>query len=194
MKIGIFGGSFNPPHLGHLQIALESIEQGYVDRVIFVPTGDLYSKPDLASAKDRYQMLLLFTEGYPFFEVSDYEVRNGRKYTYQTLQHFQKKYPSSKLYFLMGMDNLLEFPTWKEARWMLREYHLLVTARDGTGYEDLQKKYETYDTVCFTSIKTLPISSSQIRADGKLGFANTSSYLVPKELRYIKEKHLYQDL
>lgn len=111
LKIGIFGGSFNPPHLGHQLITRELIEKGYVDKMIVVPTGDEYEKLGLIDAYHRYQMSKLTLETIPTVEVSNYEVRNGKKYAYETLEHFKRKYPENSLYLVVGADNLNELTT-----------------------------------------------------------------------------------
>ncbi|MDE5587038.1 MAG: nicotinic acid mononucleotide adenylyltransferase, partial [Bacilli bacterium] len=84
MKIGIFGGSFNPPHRMHLEIGEKMISHGYVDQVIYVPTGKKYPKSELLEDEIRYQMVCLMTEDNPHLEVSDYELQNHLIYTYQT--------------------------------------------------------------------------------------------------------------
>lgn len=90
MKIGIFGGSFNPPHNMHENIALNLIANGYVDKVIYVPTGDNYNKKGLVSFCDRYEMVLLMTNNNPNLEISSIGNNDEYKYTYQTLDYFQK--------------------------------------------------------------------------------------------------------
>ena len=76
MKIGIFGGSFNPPHKMHKNIALNLIKNKYLDKVIYVPTGNKYNKKDLIDAMDRYNMLKIMIEGYKNLELSNYEIKN----------------------------------------------------------------------------------------------------------------------
>ena len=93
MKIGIFGGSFNPVHKMHENIAKELIKKGIVDKVIFVPTGSKYKqKNNLLEDKHRYEMLKLIASKYENIEVSDYELKDELVYTYQTLIHFKDEY------------------------------------------------------------------------------------------------------
>ncbi|MCI8588205.1 MAG: nicotinic acid mononucleotide adenylyltransferase, partial [Bacilli bacterium] len=91
MRIGIFGGSFNPPHRMHLDIGREMVAKGYVDRVIYVPTGKKYPKSDLLEDNLRYQMVSLMVQDKEYLEVSDYELQNHLVYTYQTLEYFKEK-------------------------------------------------------------------------------------------------------
>ena len=107
MKIGIYGGSFNPPHKVHLQIATYLIKEKLVDKVIYVPTGIKYEyKNNLISNEDRYNMLKLLTLNNEMLEVSDYEFTNDVTYTYQTLDYFNNLYPDDEIYFVCGADNL----------------------------------------------------------------------------------------
>ena len=93
MKIGIFGGSFNPPHKMHKKIAKVLIKKGYVDKVIFVPTGMKYEyKTNLISNKKRVDMLSLMIEKEKNMAISKYELQQKPIYTYETLKHFKKKF------------------------------------------------------------------------------------------------------
>ena len=100
MKIGIFGGCFNPPHKMHKSIALELIMNHYLDKVIYVPTGNKYNKTSLIDAKHRYNMLKLMTDDNTTLDVSDYELKNTLTYTYQTLDYFKDKYKKDEIYFI----------------------------------------------------------------------------------------------
>ena len=94
MKIGIFGGSFNPPHNMHKNIALDLIKNKYLDKVIYVPTGNKYNKKGLANQNDRYNMLKLMIEGYDNLDVSNYEF-GKLTFTYETLNHFKNIYKNA---------------------------------------------------------------------------------------------------
>ena len=95
-EIGIFGGTFNPPHKMHLKIALLLIEKNYVDKVIFVPTGNKYDRKDLNNEIDRLNMVNLMIKDYKSLESSDYELGKERVYTYQTLNYFKELYKTMK--------------------------------------------------------------------------------------------------
>ena len=90
MRIGIFGGSFNLPHKVHKKIATSLVKYGYLDKVIFVPTGNRYKKKELVDAKDLFPMLSLMVKNYINLEVSSYEIQDYLVYTYQALDYFQK--------------------------------------------------------------------------------------------------------
>lgn len=185
MKIGIFGGSFNPPHIMHKKVALELIEKKYVDRVIFVPTGNKYEKNDLVLDFHRYKMLELICENN--LSVSDYEMREGLKYTYQTLDYFQGLYPYDEIYFILGYDNLAYFDQWKNYAYILQNYFLLVVAR---GENQTFEQFSAYkEHLIFTTIEKMAVSSSEIRK--QLKERRFSDKIDVKVLNYILKHDLY---
>ena len=191
MKIGIFGGSFNPIHLAHKKIILELLDRHYVDKMIVVPTGDEYNKKDLISAKDRMEMAKCSLEGIKNVEVSNYEVRNGKKYTYETLLHFKKKYEDDVIYFILGEDNLEEFDTWKNYEALLENYRFLVIRRRGYDEETFLKKTKLrLDNVLFTDIVVEGVSSTKIRKKLKEGKEVTE--VDSLALDYIQKNKLYK--
>ena len=97
MRIGIFGGSFNPPHKMHKNIALNLIKNNYLDKAIYVPTGNKYNKNNLIDSTHRYNMIKLMISDVNNLEVSDYELKNTLTYTYQTLNYFKEKYPNDEI-------------------------------------------------------------------------------------------------
>jgi nicotinate-nucleotide adenylyltransferase len=117
MRIGIFGGSFDPVHFGHLLLAECCREQGQLDTVRFVPTAVPPHKQqrELTSAQDRIAMLELATGGHPAFSVSRYETdRGGVNYTADTLAHFHKEDAASEFFFLLGADMFRDLPHWRQ--------------------------------------------------------------------------------
>ncbi|MCQ2749707.1 MAG: adenylyltransferase/cytidyltransferase family protein [Clostridia bacterium] len=105
MKIGIYGGSFNPIHKKHVNVINELLDK-YLDKIIIVPAGDKYSKSSLISARDRINMIELAIKPDKRKIVDNYECTNERRYTYETLNHMKKLYPDDEIYFVMGLDNL----------------------------------------------------------------------------------------
>ena len=191
MKIGIFGGSFNPPHASHKKIVTELLKRHYVDLVVVVPTGDEYQKKQLVPASSRMEMVQLYFQGIPNLIVSDYEVRNGKKYTYETLLHFKKKYPSDTIYFILGEDNLEELHTWKNYEALLENYRFLVVRRKGYDEEAFLKNTKLrLDNVLFTDIEVEGISSTEIRKQLKKDKVNLNE-IDPSVLAYIQKNHLY---
>lgn len=190
MKIGIFGGCFNPPHKMHKDIAVNLINNKYVDKVIYVPTGNKYQKRELLSDNDRYKMLKLMIKGNDKLLVSDYEFNNELTYTYQTLDYFKKKYKNDEIYFIMGADNLDEFNTWKNYQYILKNYKLLVINRGAFDKEELLKKYQGYqENIIFAKQDIHFISSSYIRSN--INDKSMVEYLDTAVLNYIKLNNLY---
>ncbi len=118
MRIGLFGGTFNPVHDGHLLIAEAARETHDLDQIIFVPAGmPPHKRQPRTSAKHRLAMLRVAVRGNPHFKISDWEIRQKRVvYTFETLEHFRKTYPSAKFFFLVGSDSLKDLPRWREAK------------------------------------------------------------------------------
>lgn len=190
MKIGIFGGCFNPPHKMHKDIALNLINNNYVDKVIYVPTGNKYQKRELLSDQDRYNMIKLMTKDNTNLLVSDYEFNTELTYTYQTLDYFNNKYKNDEIYFIMGADNLDEFDTWKEYQYILSNYKLLVINRGNFNQDKLLDKYQEYrDNIIFAKQDINFISSSYIRSN--INDKSMIEYLDSDVLNYIKLNNLY---
>lgn len=192
MKIGIFGGCFNPPHNMHKKIGLELIEKGYIDKLIYMPTGDHYPKKDLASGEDRYEMLIKMLENEKSIEISKYEIEH-KSYTYETLTYLQNQYKNDKIYFISGIDNLIQFSTWKNYIYILNNFHLLVINRNNKNIEEVMKKYiEFKDHITIIPMDTEVLSSTEIRKLLKEGNPKVKEKLDKKVLHYINEKNLYR--
>ena len=184
MKIGIFGGCFNPPHNMHKSIALDLINKNYLDKVIYVPTGDKYNKKELVEASHRYNMVKLMIENNPNLLVSDYEIKNKLTYTYQTLDYFKNKYPNDEIYFICGSDNLLELNTWRNYDYIINNYKILVIKRNRFDKVKINKN------IILTDISMNDISSTMIRKD--LNYILKNNNLDIKIYNYIKENKLYE--
>lgn len=163
MKIGIFGGSFNPPHKIHQKIANYLVKNNYLDKVIFVPTGSNYEKPYLASEQDRYNMLKLMIGNVSYLDISTYEF-GKLTHTYQTLDHFKEHYKDDEIYFICGSDNLKEIKTWKRYQYILSNYKLLVIRRNGESITDILSELKSYQNniIVIDDIKS-SLSSTSIR-------------------------------
>lgn len=193
MKIGIFGGCFNPPHKMHKNIPLELINNGYLDKVIYVPTGDSYNKKDLTSFETRYNMVRLMISGNDNLLVSDIGNKNY-EYTYQVLDYFKGIYKQDDIYFICGSDNLNEFDTWKNYEYILGNYKLLIIKRNSDNIDEILKKYNKYKkNIVISNIKEKYLSSTIIRNNIK----NNKKEISKKELddsvyKYIENKKLYR--
>lgn len=194
MRIGIFGGSFNPPHRMHLGIGREMVAKGYVDRVIYVPTGKKYPKSDLLEDNLRYQMVSLMVQDKEYLEVSDYELQNHLVYTYQTLEYFKEKYPEDEIYFILGSDLYSSFSTWKNYSYILEHYKILIVLRDDDQLSDLEGLYREFKKqVVFTDVHPFVLSSTRVReALRENDFLFVRNYVSPKVVDFIIEQGLYR--
>jgi len=143
MRIGLFGGTFNPIHRCHLEAAMHAKSRLRLGRILFIPSGDPPHKGNgsLASARDRYEMVRLATAGHAGLDVSDIEIRRPAKsYSIDTLQEIRKQLgPDAELFFIIGLDAFLELPTWKQAPDLLRSCHFVVLGRPGATFAALRK-------------------------------------------------------
>jgi len=192
MKIGIFGGCFNPPHKMHKNIAIRLVEYGYLDKVIFVPTGNDYQKNELIDVEKRYEMLRLLIQNIPYFRVSRFETTGG-KVTFQTLNYFKEKYPDDEIYFICGSDNLKELDTWDLYEEILKQYQVLVITRNHDKTNEIIEKYKKYQNhIIIGEIDESDISSTVIRNLIKSKQSEVVEKYVDREiLIYIQEHDLY---
>ncbi|HEY6085123.1 MAG TPA: nicotinate-nucleotide adenylyltransferase [Nitrospira sp.] len=141
MRLGLLGGTFNPIHNGHLAIARHTREALGLDRILLIPTGDPPHKPDdiLAPAKDRYEMVKLAAQQEPGLAVSDIEIRRvGKSYTVDTIHSLIEQYGNeTELFFIIGIDAFLEFPSWKHPEELLRSCNFVVVSRPGSTFTPL---------------------------------------------------------
>lgn len=191
-NVAIFGGSFNPPHLGHL-IAAETVQNSLkFDKILFIPsaTPPHKSAAGLAAADDRLAMTRLAVQGNLSFEVSDIELkRPGASYTVDTLRLLLRDHPGTAYSLIIGMDNFLEFETWKEPQEILDMADLLVMNRP--GFENKPVSHKWGRRVRFVDMPDIDISSRAIR----LAVRSRASvrYLVPRNVEdYIVSHSLYK--
>jgi len=139
MKIGIFGGTFNPIHYGHLRAAEEVREKFDLTKVVFIPAKNPPLKArELLKSEHRYKMTELALSGNKFFEISDIEFkRPGKSYSVQTLEEMQRIFPDTDLCFILGIDAFLEIPTWYQPERLLRLADFIVMSRPSFRFVDL---------------------------------------------------------
>jgi nicotinate-nucleotide adenylyltransferase len=201
MRIGVFGGSFDPVHLGHLRLADCCWRQARLDRVEFVPAARQPHKPHglVASAADRIAMLEMALENRPELGVSTLEVdRGGVSYTIDTLRAMSAAQPEAELFFLMGADSLADFPHWREPEAICRVALPLVVRRAGAPEPDFDALRPFVSASRLKEIRAsqvempaTPISSSEIRrlvAEG----GDWRSLVPQKVADLIDERRLYQ--
>ncbi|MDE6656130.1 MAG: nicotinate-nicotinamide nucleotide adenylyltransferase, partial [Anaeroplasmataceae bacterium] len=140
MKIGVYGGSFNPCHIVHKEIVLTLLKEYGFDRIILLPTGNFYKKSNLAKGEERIQMLNLMFEDAPQVIICDYEFKNNLICTYRSLDYLQNLYKGDELYFIMGSDNILHFDTWKRYEYILDTYNLFIIVRKDISIEKVLEK------------------------------------------------------
>ena len=193
MRLGIFGGSFNPPHNIHLKIAEYLIKQNYVDKVIYVPTGSKYQyKNNLLAPKHRLNMLKLLINNNHNLSISTYELQSRLVYTYETLTHFKNKYPNDTIYFICGMDNLDYLDKWYKGLEILKNFKLMVIKRNHQMYSNLFEKYHEYlNNITLVEFPEDSISSTMIR-NNILNNKDNTKYLKPSIIEYITKNNLYK--
>jgi nicotinate-nucleotide adenylyltransferase len=190
-KLGIFGGQFDPPHLGHLIEAEFAAEELGLDKLLFIPTGEhpLKTYPGMASAKDRFEMTRRAIEGNPLFELSDLEVkREGKSYTIDTLNQVKKLHPSKELYLLVGIDNAEIFSKWHRVDEILDMCKVVVLSR--MMNDEFVLNPALLEKITILDSPIIEISSTEIRE--MVAEENSIRYLVQESVReYIKEHKLY---
>ena len=185
MKIGLFGGAFNPVHNGHMAIARAAIETAKLDKLIFIPTGNApHKKETQTSRTDRYNMLLEAIRDEEKMSVSDYEInREEVNYSADTVEYFKGVYPNDELYFLVGDDSYNKFNSWYQPHRILENATLLVFPREGATITP---------PAIEISMDRVEVSSSEIREKIKLG--KDCRNLLPKTVfNYIIDKNIYKD-
>jgi nicotinate-nucleotide adenylyltransferase len=189
MKIGLFGGSFDPVHLGHLLVAQAAREEAELARVFFIPTAQSPFKPAAqpAPGSERLRLLCLALAGETGSEVDDGEIRRGGvSYTINTVRDYQKKFPGAELYYLIGADQAPHLALWREAAELARLVEFLIIPRPGELVPGLAPPFRGRALRGFP----LGVSSSDIRARCRAGKEIT--HLVPAAVaEAIKINRLY---
>ena len=193
MKIGVYGGSFNPCHLMHKRLVTSLLDNNYFDRIIIIPTGNYYRKSNLLKGEERIKLLEIMFKDNPRVIICDYEFKNNLICTYRSMDYLQNMYKGDELYFILGSDNLLSFNTWKRYEYLLDTYNLLVIKRKNV---DVSKELEIYSKYkgkleCL-DLDLDGISSSEIRDILNSGNKELAKkYLDIDVYNYIIEKGLY---
>lgn len=198
-RIGVFGGSFDPVHMGHLTIAQDAVEQLELNRLIFVPAAVPPHKQEktLVEGRHRFEMLQLATEANLSFEVSDMELqRGGISYTFDTMKQIQFEHPGVELFFIVGLDSLAELHLWRNIEQLLELCMVVPFARGGEDPArvaeqiQLSNAWKTKLLERLIRIHEIEISASEVRM--RLAEGLSIRYLVPPEVEmYIAEHHLY---
>jgi len=188
-KVGIFGGTFDPIHNGHLITAQSVRELRDLDQIIFIPSFVSPHKADISSAKaeHRLEMIKLSIEGINFFDYDDYEItKGGISYTVDTLRELKKKY--DELEFIIGYDNIFEFHTWKNPNEILKLAKIIVLRRKTSHPFTSEDKF--VKSAIFVQTRGIEISATDIRQRIKSG--KPIHCLVPEKVKeYIYKYNLY---
>lgn len=162
-RIGLFGGSFDPVHLGHLLVAQAAREEWNLDRIFFIPAAQSPFKPDrkLAPVEARLRLLRLALAGRADSEVDLQEIaRGGVSYTIDTIREYRNRFPSAELYFLIGADHVPLLPKWRDADELAKMLQFLIIPRPDQGTITIPAGFRGWELAGFP----LGVSSSQIRS------------------------------
>ena len=192
VKIGFFGGSFDPVHFGHLCAAQDACEQHQLDRLFFVPASQapLKSRDTQSSAGDRLAMLRAAVEQDPRFEISDHELgKGGVSYTIDSVRYFLAKFPLDRLFWIIGGDQLVQLHLWKDIGELAQLIEFIFIERP--GLPAMTRPAIPGLRLHGCAGHAMEISSTELRERAKRGL--TLDYFVPhKTVVYIKGKGLYR--
>ena len=194
MSTAIFGGTFNPVHMGHINMVQSAIEQFKLNRMVVVPNGNPPHKTDISITDfvHRYNMLCLAFDGMDKVEISDYEADSDKfSYSLYTMRHFRRVY-GEDTYFVIGADSLLSIHLWHEYRTLLKENRFIVFHRQGDGrLLEVADKYRLDGTeIYFSDMPLFDVSSASVRkliAEG----GDCQGIVCPSVMEYIIENALY---
>ena len=192
--IGFFGGTFDPIHFGHLNLALQMIEKHRLTQILFCPayiSPHKQAKPPTVSKHHRKVMVTLAIEPIPEFHLLDWELeKEGPSYTIDTIRELKKRNPHQQIRLILGQDALKEFFAWKEVEELVHLAPPLVGSRQGTIPSDLPPSIQEAVRAGMTQTPEMDISSTAIRE--RLGSGKYCGHLVPsKVLDYIHQNQLY---
>ena len=185
-RIGILGGTFNPVHKGHLQMARESQEKLQLDKIIFIPASvPPLKEGQITAYASRRKWLAKAIAGEATWEISDIEQqRQGKSYTYDTLVVLQEMYPQAELYFLTGADSLTTLTDWYKWQEILDLCYFVITTRPGyelvMAEEIKQREAKAKKGILLLPIDALPISSTEIRTALQQG--ENIEHFIPSEI------------
>jgi nicotinate-nucleotide adenylyltransferase len=191
MNIALFGGTFDPIHMGHLLVAESAREKASLARVVFLPTFQPPHKEKVvASAEDRLAMVRLAVAHHPAFSVSDWELRQRRKvYTHEALEHFRKLWPRDRLHFILGSDSLRDLRTWRHGGRLLSEARFLIVERQEAPWTSIPRGLRR--KVRLIPCPFFPFASHVLRR--RIARGQSVRYEIPEAVvRYIARRRLYR--
>ena len=200
-RLGVFGGTFDPIHFGHLRVAEEVRNYLHLEKILFLPSFRPPHKleEEISEAQTRYEMVVLALEDHPQCEVSDMEIRKGGiSFTVETLTVLRKSCPKTELFLIMGIDQLIEMETWKDPKTIFQLAHVVVMSRPSTAenglleIRNLLSKMEIGDwesRILWVEVTPVDISSTMIRE--RVCRGESIADLLPQKVEeYILQKKL----
>ncbi len=200
MNKAIFGGTFDPIHIGHIHIAYEALYRLNLDEVIFMPNGLPPHKrlKGVTSEKIRYDMVKEAIKGEKRFSISSYEISNKKlSYTFETMAHFNELEPDTNWYFIVGVDSLMTLYTWKNIDAILNNCTLAVFSRSGYNEEDIRRTKDEVEArykkkVELLNMPLIDISSTDIK--DRIANKEEVYYMVPSGVMdIINKNNLYRN-
>ena len=199
MRIGVFGGTFDPVHLGHLILAEQCREQGGLDQVLFIPAARPPNKLDdeITPFLQRLEMLVLAVAGQPAFVVDPLEKeRDGPSFTVDTLTELHRRHSGDEFWLMVGSDTLVDLPNWREPARIVELAGLLVVARPGFPLPEAEAIAALLPQpgslrLQFVAAPLIDIASRDLRR--RVAAGRSLRYLVPRAVEaYLHDKHLYR--
>lgn len=181
MKIGIYIGSFNPPHKGHIDIINYLIKSKTIDKALIVPTLNYWNKNNLVDINHGINMLKYFENDYIKIDTTN----NKYIYTCELFRVLSKEYIDDELYLIIGADNIINFDKWKSYKELLN-YKIIIIGRDNIDVKKYVQKYNSNNFLIIDDYKSINISSTEIRKN------LNSKYLDKRVYKYILENNLYE--
>ena len=180
MNIGVYVGSFNPPHKGHIYVVNYLLDNKVVNKVLIVPTGNYWDKQNLVDLKDRINMLKTYENENILIDT----VNNEYPYTYQLMRKLKIDYPNDTLFLVMGADNIISFDKWKNYEELLQG-NIIIMNRDSINIHEYLKNYPEGHFIVLKDFHPIDISSTEIRN-------NPDNEYIDEEVKeYIKKHDLY---
>ena len=193
-RAAIFGGTFNPPHIGHLLIGIRAKQEFGLDKIIYVPARVPPHKRniDIASPKHRMEMVKLLIKGHNDFFMSDVEIkRESISYSVDTVKFFLNEFPDKKFYFITGSDAFYYIDTWKDYKKLLSLTDFIIYERKDYPKNKVESKYPHFENINWITGNIIPVSASEIRQrtrEGEKCTEETGSDV----WEYIEKNNLYK--
>ena len=179
MRLGVYIGSFNPVHNGHIKLVNYLLDNNYVDKILIVTTNGYWDKTNLVDVNDRINMLKFFQNERVLID----ETHNNIPYTYELMRSLSNEYKNDELYLIIGADNIINFDKWKNYEELIK-YKIIIMNRDNIDIKSYTDTYKDSNFIIVSNFDYLDVSSTKIRND------LSNEYLDNKVFNYIKMHNL----